>query len=86
MSHAIIIRFPAIKARTGLSRATIYRLMAEGVFPKSIALGARSVGWPDVEVSAINTARIAGKSDDEIRALVTKLEAARKTATSEGAK
>jgi prophage regulatory protein len=36
------------------------------------------VGWPASEVSAINTARIAGKTDDEIRVLVVKLEAARK--------
>ena len=32
------------------------------------------------EVAALNAARIAGKSDEEIRALVVKLEAARKAA------
>jgi prophage regulatory protein len=36
------------------------------------------VGWPANEVAALNAARIAGKSDDEIRQLVRKLEAARK--------
>jgi prophage regulatory protein len=36
------------------------------------------VGWPSSEVAAINAARIAGKTDDEIRALVVKLEEARK--------
>jgi prophage regulatory protein len=36
------------------------------------------VGWPANEVSEINTARIAGKTDEEIRALVVQLEAARK--------
>jgi prophage regulatory protein len=36
------------------------------------------VGWPSNEVEAINTARIAGKTDEEVRALVAKLEAARK--------
>ncbi len=39
------------------------------------------LGWPSSEVVAINAARIAGKSDEEIRALVVKLEAARKAAT-----
>ncbi len=38
------------------------------------------LGWPSSEVVAINVARIAGKPDKEIRALVVKLEEARKTA------
>jgi prophage regulatory protein len=38
------------------------------------------VGWPDNEVAALNAARIAGKSESEVRELVVKLEAARKTA------
>jgi len=38
------------------------------------------VGWPAHEVATLNAARIAGKSDVEIRALVKDLEAARKTA------
>jgi prophage regulatory protein len=42
-------------------------------------LGARAVGWPANEVAALNAARISGKSDSEIRDLVVKLEAARKT-------
>jgi prophage regulatory protein len=45
-----------------------------------VSLGARAVGWPSGEVAAINAARIAGKPDEEIRALVVKLEAARKAA------
>jgi prophage regulatory protein len=38
------------------------------------------VGWPSSEVEALNAARIAGKTDQEIRVLVVKLEAARKAA------
>jgi len=37
------------------------------------------MGFPACEVEALNAARIAGKTDDEIRSLVTRLEAARKT-------
>jgi prophage regulatory protein len=48
------------------------------LWTKQVNLGTRCVGWPAGEVSALNAARIAGKSDDEIRALVVKLEAARK--------
>jgi len=48
----MILRLPAVKARTGLSRSTIYLRVAEGKFPKPISLGARAVGWVDVEVDA----------------------------------
>ena len=49
---SMILRLPAVKARTGLSRSTIYLRMAEGRFPKPIFLGARAVGWVDAEVEA----------------------------------
>ena len=76
----IIQRLPAIKMITGLSRSTIYLRIAQGVFTKPVSLGGRAVGWPANEVEALNVARISGKSDAEVRDLVAKLEAARKTA------
>jgi prophage regulatory protein len=76
----IILRLPAVKSQSGLSRSTVYLRISQGLWTKPISLGARAVGWPSSEVTAINAARIAGKSDDEICALVVKLEAARKTA------
>ncbi len=75
-----ILRLPAVKSESGLSRSTIYLRIAQGLWTKPVSLGARAVGWPSGEVAAINAARIAGKSDEEIRALVVKLEAARKSA------
>ena len=78
MTHTIL-RLPDIKTSTGLSRSTIYLRIAQGVFTKPVSLGGRAVGWPSNEVVALNAARIAGKSDSEVRDLVVKLEAARKT-------
>ncbi|MBS0587660.1 MAG: AlpA family phage regulatory protein [Proteobacteria bacterium] len=75
-----IQRLPAVKFQSGLSRSTLYLRIAQGLWTKPISLGARAVGWPSSEVEAINAARIAGKTDDEIRALVVQLEAARKSA------
>ncbi len=75
-----ILRLPAVKSESGLSRSTIYLRIAQGLWTKPVNLGARAVGWPSSEIAAINTARIAGKTDDEIRELVVKLEAARKAA------
>lgn len=80
MTHTIL-RFPAVKVETGHSHSTHYLRITQGLFTKPVSLGARAVGWPSSEVAAINAARIAGKTDDEIRKLVVKLEAARKTAS-----
>jgi prophage regulatory protein len=75
-----ILRIPAVKSESGLSRSTIYLRISQKLWTKPVSLGARAVGWPSDEVDAINAARIAGKTDDEIRALVAKLPAARKDA------
>ena len=75
-----ILRLPAVKSETGLSRSTIYLRISQGLWTKPVSLGPRAVGWPSGDSAAINAARIAGKSDDEIRALVVKLEANRKIA------
>lgn len=79
MTHTIL-RLPSVKTESGYSRSTIYLRITQGLWPKPVSLGARAVGWPAHEVGALNAARIAGKSDEEIRALVAKLEAARKAA------
>jgi prophage regulatory protein len=72
-----ILRLPAVREQLGRSRSSIYLDIQSGVFTKPVALGPRSVGWPDFEVDSICKARIAGKSEDDIRALVIYLEAAR---------
>ena len=46
-----IIRLSDVKAKTGLSRSTIYLRMAEGKFPQQISLGSRAVGWISSEVN-----------------------------------
>ena len=79
MAHTIF-RLPAVITESGYSRSTIYLRISQGLWTKQVSLGPRCVGWPAHEVAALNAARIAGKSDDEIRALVLKLEAARKAA------
>lgn len=79
-----IQRLPAVAHSCGLSRSTIYLRISQGLWPKPVALGPRAVGWPDTEVAAINAARIAGKTDDEIRQIVANLEAARGNAAKGG--
>lgn len=73
-----MLRMPAVKAETGhRSHASIYNAIKAGLFSKPVQIGQRSVGWPSHEVQAINAARIAGKSEAEIRELVTRLHAKR---------
>ena len=45
-----ILRLPTVKARTGLSRSTIYLRISEGRFPKPVSLGGRAVGWIEAEI------------------------------------
>ena len=72
-----ILRRKQVEAESGYSRSTIYLRISQGLWVRPVALGARAVGWPAGEVAALNAARIAGKSDGDIRALVMKLESAR---------
>lgn len=72
-----IYRLPKVKTICGLARSTVYQRVCEGLFTKPIRLGGRAVGWPANEIDAINAARIAGKTDDEVRTLVIDLESRR---------
>jgi prophage regulatory protein len=51
MAHSIL-RLPTVKARTGLSRSTIYLRISLGIFPRPVSLGPRAVGWLESEVDA----------------------------------
>jgi prophage regulatory protein len=54
-----ILRLPAVKAATGLSRSTIYERIKQGTFPAPVSLCGHAVGWPASEISAWIQARIA---------------------------
>ena len=54
-----ILRLPAVKARVGLSRSTLYQRIADGLFPAPIRLGPRAVGWLEADIEAWIAAQIA---------------------------
>jgi prophage regulatory protein len=58
MTHSIL-RLPAVKTRTGLSRSTIYLRVSQGTFPRPVSLGGRAVGWVDEEIQSWLAERIA---------------------------
>ena len=75
-----ILRLRGLLDRTGKGRSATYEDIKNGLMSCPVRLGRRAVGWPSDEADAINAARIAGKSDDQIRVLVRELELARKSA------
>lgn len=75
-----ILRLPAVLLERGRSRSAHYFDIQQGLFTHPVQIGLRAVGWPTTEVATLNAARIAGKSEVEIRELVARLEAARKVA------
>jgi prophage regulatory protein len=74
----MILRLPEVKRRRGLrADASIYNEVRDGLFTIGVAISERSKGWPDYEVDAINAARVAGQSSEQIRELVKVLHAKR---------
>jgi prophage regulatory protein len=59
-SHTIrFLRLPDVIARVGVKRSSIYNYIAQGTFPKQIALSERSVGWLEHEIESWLAARLA---------------------------
>jgi prophage regulatory protein len=53
-----LLRVAEVIARTGLPRSSIYRRMANGSFPRCIAIGPFSAAWVADEIDAWIDARI----------------------------
>jgi prophage regulatory protein len=49
---AAVYRRPEVERITGLSRSTLYAMMADGSFPKPVKLGKRAVGWREADIIA----------------------------------
>ncbi len=45
-----LIKLKDVMSNTGLARSTIYKYIAEGVFPKPVSLGERAVAWVESEI------------------------------------
>lgn len=46
-----ILRLNAVLDRTGLSRATLYRKVEAGTFPRQLRIAARCTGWRESEIN-----------------------------------
>ncbi len=75
-----LLRLEPARTRFGRSRSAWYDDIAQGLMVPPVHLGPRCSVWPDDELDALMAARIAGRTDAEIRNLVADLVAARKQA------
>jgi prophage regulatory protein len=61
-SRPQILRSPAVQSLTGLSRSTLYRIIAKNEFPQPLTLGVRAVGWLESAVTAWIDSRTSTKN------------------------
>jgi prophage regulatory protein len=73
-----LLRMRQVQALTGDSRSAAFEKRKAGLLPDPISIGARAKAYPEHEILAINSARIAGATDDQIRDLVKRLHTDRK--------
>lgn len=59
---AKVLRLKSVQDTTGLSRSSIYLMMRDGRFPKSISLGARSIGWLESDIQSWIESRMSMKA------------------------
>ena len=79
MTHTIL-RLPEVLRERGRSRSAHYLDIQQGLFTRPVAIGLRAVGWPAAEVGGAERCTDRRQDRRRIRALVVKLEAARKAA------
>lgn len=69
-----LLRLPTVLEYSDLSRSSLYLRINQRLWPKPVSLGSRAVAWPENEVAEIINARVAGKSNAEIKSIIVKLE------------
>ncbi|APR53677.1 AlpA family phage regulatory protein [Sphingomonas koreensis] len=62
-----IIRLKTVLDRTGLSRATLYRKIGEGTFPRQVKISVHGAGWHESAVSRWITNPTAWRDDNSGR-------------------
>ena len=74
-------RCPEARAKfANMPNASWYESISEGLMTGPVKLGSKVSVWPEHELNAIASARLAGADDEAVRKLVADLMAARKSA------
>jgi prophage regulatory protein len=65
--EARFLRLPAVLARYGCSRASVYAWIARGEFPQPVKLGRRLVAWQRHELETWESSRCGRGPRDRLR-------------------
>lgn len=74
-----LLKLPEVSRALGRSAWCVYADVRRGVLTKPVRVSRRASLWPASEIEALIRARVAGASEPEVRALVDRLHAKRKT-------
>jgi prophage regulatory protein len=61
-----IVRLKTVLARTGLSRSTIYRKIAEGTFPAQLRISTNGAGWRESDINRWVTDPVRWRPEEEV--------------------
>lgn len=61
-----ILKLKVVQEKTGLGRSAVYRLIAAGLFPRAVPLGARAVGWLESEIDGWILQKIADRDSSPV--------------------
>lgn len=75
-----LIKLTEVRRLTTYSRSTIYTRVSEGLLPAPLSLGQRGIAFVSSEIEAVVRAMIAGQTQQQVKALVSKLITQRKAA------
>ena len=54
-----LIKLTEVEAKVGFRKSSIYQRIAEGTFPRPVKIGPNAVAWPESEIDAWISERIA---------------------------
>ena len=61
-ARTALVRLNEVKARTGLSRSTLYAYVRDGRFPPPVAISKRCVAWVEGEINLWIADRITARN------------------------
>jgi prophage regulatory protein len=61
-----IVRLTTVLSRTGLSRSTIYRKIAEGTFPAQLRISVNGAGWRESDISRWVANPVAWRPEEQV--------------------
>ncbi|UVJ46221.1 AlpA family phage regulatory protein [Pseudomonas sp. LS1212] len=85
LPNSAIVRLPVVIALVGISRASWWNGIKDGIYPKALQIAPRSVGWRVADIRAVLAACYVRTEQDANAAKAVAAKAAKRALLSEGA-